>query len=186
MSNGDFVLGDFVLGDFVLGDFVPNPILMVKLRPDLMSADYSSIWMEVGLPRQKKFVVGQTYREWQLLGQPDGLSSSLPEQLNRWCTFLTQWEKALDSGLEVHLLGDLNLNHCNWNSVDLPSNNQTTKLRPLITELFTRILPLGVVQLVRGPTRFWPGQTPSGLDHYFTNNPEKLSTVTKSFPAINT
>ena len=153
--------------------------LMVKLRPDLMSDNYSSIWMEVGLPRQKKFIVGQTYREWQLLDKSSGSSSSVPEQLNRWNLFLNQWEKALESGREVHLLGDLNLNHCNWNDVDIPSNNQTAKLKPLITELFTRIIPLGVVQLVRGPTRFWPGQTPSGLDHYFSNKPEKLSSVTK-------
>ena len=153
--------------------------LMVKPRPDLMSNDCSSVWLEVGLPRQKKIIVGHVYREWQLLGQLDDSSLSVPEQLNRWCVFLSQWEKALESGLEVHVLGDLNLNHCEWNNYDLPSNHQTSRMRPLIMELFTRILPLGVVQLVRGPTRFWPGHTPTGLDHYFTNNTEKISAVSK-------
>ena len=38
--------------------------LIVKLRPDLMCNTYSSVWLEVGLPRHKKFLVCQTYREW--------------------------------------------------------------------------------------------------------------------------
>ena len=151
--------------------------LVVKLRPDLMCDSYPSIWMEVGLPRQKKFIVGQTYREWQLPNQPDKSSLTVPEQLNRWTVFLDQWERALDSGLEVHLLGDLNINHCNWTDPDLPASNQTSKLSSLITTLFTRILPHGVSQHVVGPTRHWPGQASSGLDHYFTNRPEKLSPV---------
>ena len=110
--------------------------LVVKIRPDLMCDRYSSIWMEVGLPRQKKFLVGQTYREWQLPNQADRMSLSVPEQLSRWLVFLDQWERALDSGLEVHLLGDLNINHCNWTDPNLPTSNQTSKLKDLISALF--------------------------------------------------
>ena len=151
--------------------------LVVKVRADLMCDSYSSIWLEVGLPRHKKFLVCQTYREWQLLSQNDQSSLTVPKQLNRWNVFLDQWMRALDSGLEVHVLGDLNINHCNWVDSSLPASNQTSKLRPLIQALFTYILPHGVSQCVLGPTRHWPGQTPSGLDHYYTNKPEKLSPV---------
>ena len=45
--------------------------LVVKPRPDLMSDKYASIWMEVGLPHHKKFLICQTYRESQLPNQPD-------------------------------------------------------------------------------------------------------------------
>ena len=155
--------------------------LVVKVRTDLMCDTYSSIWLEVGLPKHKKFLVGQTYREWQLPNQRDQASLSIPEQLSRWTVFLEQWTRALDSGLEVHLLGDLNINHCNWTSTSLPPSNQTSKLRPLINALFTYILPHGVSQCVTGPTRHWPGQEPSGLDHYFTNRPEKLSPVNTQY-----
>ena len=151
--------------------------LVVKVRSDLMCDSYSSIWLEVGLPRHKKFLVGQTYREWRLPNQEDNSSVSVPEQLARWNVFLDQWERALDTGLEVHLLGDLNINHCNWREQSLPASNQTSKLRPLIEALFSTILPQGVSQCVVGPTRHWPGQAPSGLDHYYTNKPEKLSPV---------
>ena len=129
------------------------------------------------MPHHKKFLVGQTYREWQLPNQRDKSSLSVPEQLARWTVFLDQWERALDTGLEVHLLGDLNINHCKWTEPSLPSTNQTSRLRSLITALFSNILPHGVSQCVNGPTRHWPGQVPSGLDHYYTNRPDKLSPV---------
>ena len=118
--------------------------LVTKVRRDLMCDSYSSIWLEVGLPRHKKFLVCQTYREWQLMNQNDQSSLTVPEQLTRWNIFLDQWVRALDSGLEVHVLGDLNINHCNWTDTTLPASNQTSKLRPLIQALFTFILPHGV------------------------------------------
>ena len=151
--------------------------LVVKLRPDLMCDSYSSIWMEVGLPRCKKFIVGQTYREWQLLNQADKSSLTVAEQLSRWTTFLGQWERALNTGLEVHVLGDMNINHLNWTDQSLPSSNQTHRLRSLVAALFSRIFPHGVSQLVKVATRHFPGQRSTGLDHYYTNRPDKLSDV---------
>ena len=110
--------------------------VIAKIRPDLMSDSYSSIWLEVGLPRHKKFLVCQTYREWQLLNQGDDNSSlSVTEQMNRWAVFLDQWERAISTGMEVHTLGDMNINHCNWTDESLPSSNQTHKLKDLISAL---------------------------------------------------
>ena len=154
--------------------------LVAKLRPDLMCDRYSSIWLEVGLPHHKKFLVSQSYREWQYTNQRgDRASSTIPEQLTRWLIFLDQWERALATGMEVHCLGDMNLNHCNWTESKLPRSNQTYKLKDLISALFTRIMTQGVSQHVSGPTRHFPGQVSTGLDHYFTNQPEKLSQVQK-------
>ena len=63
--------------------------LVAKLRPDLMDSTFSSIWLEVGLPHGKKFLVCQLYREWQLLDQQGDKSSGLvSEQLNRWHIFI--------------------------------------------------------------------------------------------------
>ena len=67
--------------------------LVCHPRPDLMSCDSSSIWMQVGLPRQKQFLVCQIYREWQLLGQNDSSSKTVPAQLARWIIFLDQWKE---------------------------------------------------------------------------------------------
>merc|ERR1711954_360989 len=117
------------------------------------------------------------YREWQQLGIAD--SVSVPDQLARWLQYIDLWEKALNTGMEVFCQGDYNLNHCNWTNPNLPRSNQSYKLRSLISVLFNRIFPHGVSQLVSGPTRHFPGQTPSGLDHCFTNAPEKISHIQK-------
>ena len=78
-------------------------------------------------------------------------------------------------------MGDMNLNHCNWTDPNLPCTNQSYKLRELITALFTRILPHGVTQLVSGPTRHFPGQVSTGLDHFYSNRPEKISNIQKHY-----
>ena len=79
-----------------------------------MSDTISSIWLEVGFPRHKRFLVCQTYREWQLLNQgADNSSQSTAQQLVSWLEFLDLWERALSTVLEVLVLGDMNLNHLN-------------------------------------------------------------------------
>ena len=88
--------------------------LVGGLRPDLMCDNFSSIWMEIGLPGKRKFLVCQLYREWQYLGQPDGTSRGIPAQLDRWITFLDQWERALDTGKEVIMMGDFNLDYLRY------------------------------------------------------------------------
>ena len=75
------------------------------------------------------------------------------------------------------VLDDININNLEWTRDDLPANNQTAKLKPLITELFSRIIPLGVSQLVPTSTRVGAGQPESGLDHLYTNEPKKMSPV---------
>ena len=153
--------------------------ITAKLRHDLMSDNFSSIWFEVGLPNKKKFLVCQVYREWQQGGNL--ASGSVPEQLRRWNVFLDQWETALSLGMEVHCVGDMNLNHCNWTDPNISKSNQSYKLRQLISNLFTQILSLGIVQLVSGPTRHFPGQISTGLDHFYTNMPEKISCIQRQY-----
>ena len=145
--------------------------LIVKPRPDLHSQGFSSIWLECHLPKQKKFLLCNAYREWQVPGMQGSLM--VTEQLSRWQVFLSQWEKAIATGLEIIVMGDMNINHLNWQSKSHVQSNQTRKLRSLIEELFIRIIPYGFSQLVKVPTRHFPGQESAGLDHIYTNIPEK-------------
>ena len=149
-----------------------------RVREDLMDDNFSSIWVEVGLSQKRKILVGNVYREWGFMGQDDpSVSRDISAQKDRWSVFLKQWERALGEDKEVIVLGDMNLNHLEWTRNDLPVNSQTYKLKPLITELFTRILPHGVSQLVTSATWFRPNQPESGLDHLYSNKPTKLSPV---------
>ena len=156
--------------------YVRNDIAC-KIRNDLMNDTFSSIWLEVNLPRRKKFLVCHAYREWQYLHQGNKDSKSIDSQHVRWKQFLTQWENGLKTDLECLVVGDLNIDHTKWTKDDLPSNSITSKLKPLIESLFNIILPYGMVQCVTGPTRFESNSSPSGLDHFWTSHPDKLSDI---------
>ena len=149
--------------------------IVVKPRPDLMSDQFSSIWLEAGLPNQRKVLICNAYREWGLLNQSSNNSKSIESQFRRWEVFINQWEQALNEGKEVICMGDMNIDHLRWNSNSV--DPFSIRLRPLIDILFERILPQGVVQCVTTATRSWPGHEDSGLDHVYTNNPTKLSQV---------
>jgi hypothetical protein len=110
--------------------------LVVKLRPDLMNDSISSIWVEICLPRKRKILVCNLYREWQYLGQKDSSSQSIAAQLVRWDAFLQQWEKAINEDKEVIVTGDVNIDSFKWCRDGLPSSDSTVKLRPLIDLLF--------------------------------------------------
>jgi hypothetical protein len=70
--------------------------LVGKVREDLMDENFSSIWLEVGLPHKRKIIVGNAYREWGFMGQADpSVSRDLSAQKDRWSVFLGQWERAL-------------------------------------------------------------------------------------------
>ena len=127
--------------------------LVAKVREDLMSDKFSSIWLEVGFPGRTKFLVCNLYREWQYLGQDDHSSLDISEQLARWIIFLEQWERALDTGKEVIVMGDFNLDFLSFHKTDLSSSSQAVRLKPLVYELFARVVPHGVKQCVVGSIR---------------------------------
>ena len=61
------------------------------------------------------------------------------------------------------------------------ASDSTSRLKSLIELLFNKILPHGVSQLVTVPTRSWPGQEDAGLDHVYSNKPEKLGNIQAEF-----
>ena len=136
-----------------------------------MSDSFSSIWLELGLPKQKKILVCNLYREWQYLNQADTNSRTGSAQLARWINFLDQWEKAIAEGKECHVIGDCNLDFLTWKDPSLPDLSKPDELKPLVNQLFDRIFPFGFVQHVSTATRFWPKTNPSGLDHWYSNQP---------------
>ena len=121
------------------------------------------------------------YREWKHLYQEDNSSGTIEAQLGRWNQLLNQWERAISEDREVIVAMDANIDFLKWTADNLSPNDNTYRLRPLIAELFSRIFPHGVSQMVTTSTRAWPGQPESGLDHLYTNRPSKLSAVYTEF-----
>ena len=152
--------------------------LVVKRRHDLEDNSLSAVWLELGMPRQKKILVCNIYREWQHIGQgPTNSTGTIAEQLQRWIIFIESWDKALQEGKEVMVLGDINLDFLKWNRSNLPACDSSVRLKQLNELVFNRIFPQGVSQLVTTPTRLSPVDPPSGLDHIYTNRPDKCSAV---------
>ena len=158
--------------------------LIVKRRPDLEDETVAAVWLECGLPNQRKILICNGYRQWRLVGQNNNASATTAEQLARWLTFLSKWEAALQENKEVVVMLDANIDFLTWRSEDLPSHHSSIRLKTLIDALFEKILPLGVTQLVSGATRMERGQPKTGLDHLYTNKPEKLSSVQTHFTGM--
>ena len=74
-------------------------------------------------------------------------------------------------------LGDINIDHLKWTRNNLSPNSVTARLKPLIDLLFEKIIPLGISQCVTTATRSFPNQEDSGIDHVYTNKPDKLAPV---------
>ena len=110
--------------------------MTVKVREDLMNDTFSSVWLELGKPRQKKILFCALYRDWKYLNQTDDSSSTIESQMDRWISFLDQWERAVGSGKEICVMGDINLNFLNWMSPNSNLTSHARRLEPLVTVLF--------------------------------------------------
>ena len=146
-----------------------------KVREDLMSDQFSSIWLEVSIPgNSQKLLISNAYRDHQWPKQgADKTSKSDGEVMRRWLVYLDQWRRALESGAEVHCLGDMNLDSAKLMGGSGPQ-------QPLVDALLQQVVPLGATQCA--PAATWTPQggqrgQPSGLDHHWTNRPDKLSEV---------
>ena len=98
--------------------------------------------MEVGLPRERKFLVCGVYREWAHLRSgihPHQDSGCILEQEKRWDTFLDAWEDALDDVEDVTVMGDVNID---LHKVFVGRNHHCRKMAE---NLRLRILSRGVI-----------------------------------------
>ena len=140
--------------------------------------------MRMILRNQQQKVCGG-YRQWRLIGQSDNTYASVSAQLAMCSLFLDKCAAALQEEKEVIVTLDANIDHLTWRMEDnLPPNSSSVRLKPLIEALFTKIIPLGVSQLVTGATRLERGQPRTGLDHLYSNKPEKLSSVQTFFTGV--
>ena len=94
--------------------------LVYKRQNDLESPLNPVIWIQLGLPHQKKILLQSMYRQWQEPGASS--TKSISEQKKRFESIIQHWEKALDEKKEILTIGDFNLNSDVW---DKPLNEWT-------------------------------------------------------------
>ena len=170
-----------ILGVSRCGVYTHNS-LVVKRQDDLEDKGIATVWLQLGLPNQKGILVICGYQQWRLPGQPD--SGPVTAQRVRWGKIINQWEKALNENKEVICALDANIDALTWTSQNLPANHSNVKLKPLIDDLFEKILPHGVTQLVQVPTHSQFGVATKCLDHMYSTNPEILSNVEATFTGM--
>ena len=98
----------------------------------------------------------------------DSQYSTVQQQERRWSKVLEQW--SAQSQHECIIIGDTNLDALKWQD---PDQNNTKMVDITKAEIET----LDFCQLVRGPTRFWPGKAPSLVDQIWTNQPTRIVSV---------
>ena len=148
--------------------------IKVTLRTDLMEADLiPTVWLAVGPKGTKQTLACFMYREWKKWkiageGAPDEGSSPGAQAL-RWREWLEKREPIFNTGREVWLLGDINL--------DI-TKQPSFGTKKLLEDVATFLTEKGWTQLIKGPTRFEhtvTGDKESQLDLIFTNMPEKVT-----------
>ena len=147
--------------------------IKVTLRTDLMEADLiPTVWLAVGPKGTKQSLACFMYREWKKWkitgeGEPDEGSSPGAQTL-RWREWLMKREPVFNTGREVWLLGDINL--------DI-TKQPAFGTKRLLEDVKTFLTDKGWTQLIKGPTRYEHtvrGDKESLLDLIFTNVPEKV------------
>ena len=147
-----------------------------KIRDDLMDDIFTSIWLKIKRPGSKGLLICGLYREHQYLLQDTDWSLQPIEQIRRWSHFLRQVETARLSDI-CHIIGDVNLDFIKWNT---PDHSQLQ----MITDSKNTLEASGFYQLVKEVTRSWPGQVDSLIDHFWTNEPSKVLSVTNLVRAV--
>jgi hypothetical protein len=119
-------------------------------RTDLEANDIETIWLQICYSNCKPFLICFIYRP--------------PNASNIWFdAYETQLLKAEALNIEMHLLGDFN--------IDLSSNNKFKNAK-----WGQLVLDLGLSQLVNSPTRV-TSKSQTIIDHIYTMNPQNISEV---------
>ena len=142
----------------------------------LMDDTVSSIWIRISRRGMKSLLLCGVYREHQYLNQVNDWSLQPLEQIKRWSQFLRQVETARLTAV-CHIIGDVNLDYMKWNTPDY------SQLQ-MITDSKNTLEAGGFYQLIKEVTRSWPGQVDSLIDHYWTNDPQKILSVSNAVRAV--
>ena len=141
--------------------------LDVRVEKRIMEEDLiPEVWLSVGEPGQKRFMVGAVYREhkpWKQVKVGDKEGKTPAEQTDRWRRWLEGKAEILKGDKEVVLLGDFNLH------IEHKANYTYRKMSMMLKE---EVLDRGWKSLITGPTR-WEytarGEQESSVDLILTN-----------------
>ena len=140
-----------------------DPSLGFKVRQDLMSKTFPSIWLEVFDKYKQSTIVGGFYRQWAEKGE----RLSVPEQVHQIEEFCQQINNANRSSDKVIILGDANLCAEKW---DEENYKRKSVAQPLIQCLSQNGLDINTVGVTFQADHSANGKVAeSALDHAYTS-----------------
>ena len=138
-----------------------------KVRTDLMSPNFPSIWIEVD-----NLLVCTFYREWS----PEG-NSSMNSQLDHLRILTEQWRRAVSSNKETVALGDMNLCSQKWDDESFPHKKLASEVKGALAEGGFYMHDTGITYIADHCNK--DGTiSKSSLDHVYTITKNEVSTQT--------
>ena len=139
----------------------------VNIHRKMMHEDVAVIWVSVKTKKRSSMIIGGIYREHRLLlkGRNND-SKTEAAQLERWNHFLEGWKLAAQNKMCL-LIGDTNLDYSRWNNPDPGHSKMVQRMKDVLESA-------GHVQIIRGMTRCWPGQSDSLVDQCWVNRPNRV------------
>ena len=156
------------------GILIQNQI-SYKRRHDLESPGLSTVWLQIGTPGTKHFLLQGVYRQYQRLGRKNSISH--PAQMERWEQLLANWERAQNEDREILTMGDMNMDSLMWDTPPANQPNYDRQRHQFYLKLREKILDTGTTKLNTEYTRHDnpPHGRKSCLDHSYTTHPEKIT-----------
>ena len=115
-----------------------NSGIVFKLREDLMSKSFPSIWLEAEDKYRSKSLFGGFYRQWSSNGK-----LAVPEQISQIELFVDQINEAANSSSKIIIMGDANLCSNKWGRDDYDKKSISQPLIDCLTQNGMDVQELG-------------------------------------------
>ena len=149
---------------------------MTKIRMDLTSVGFPSLWVEFENPTGKNVVCGGFYREWAPRG-----NKAVQAQVEAIQLFTNQIETAASEGKTMVVLGDANLCCERWSSPMFQYKRVAEELRDTLTHCGLELCNLGTTYTA-DRLDVDNNEITSALDHIYITSVDKTKLTTEKLP----
>ena len=156
--------------DFSRSLLLINKNIMYKRRGDLEANDTSTIWVEIKLPQHKPFLVMGGYRQWRTpakMGIKNSVSTK--NQIRRYRSILENWTRASLEGKDIIIMMDDNVD-----TLPNTEHNKKFKVSSIYNMHQEHLHSTNFCQHNHKPTRYVSHQTPTCIDHIYSNCVNKI------------
>ena len=152
--------------------------LVYEILYDMESIYNHTIIIKLKINKGKDIIIIASYRQWSLSDHHQFQNSrKLKFQRQRFETLLECFKKALNTGLDVFIFSDININ-----TSPKSSHNNDYNITSLNDRYMEFKITQRVVQLNKEFTRYASNQRPALPDHILSNKPSLVKKISELGP----